>query len=262
MKSKPEDIRSNIDKSPKFSIIIAVFNGGKVLQHCINSISTQSYKDWELIIMDGGSVDNCKDILEKNTTLIKYWESKRDNGIAHAWNKALGKTSGEWILFLGADDRLRDVEVLQDTAHFLDTNNSCDLAYGRIVFEGGKSDGLMIGQEDAIKKLNRRMTIPHTAAFHRRNIFSEVGVFDESFKISLDYEILLRKKNLTATYIDRIITTMGGLGVSSKLTHQALRENRRAQIKNKTNNRLKAELFFSLYWLRSKLQQLSRRQPK
>jgi len=240
----------------KISIIVAVFNGAKTLQRCLDSVEMQTSRNFELIIMDGGSTDDTISVIGENSDLISYWESKEDRGIAHAWNKALEHVKGDWILFLGADDCLADEHVLSDMVDVLSEDKGNDLVYGKMIFEGGDLDGLCLGADFSLEKIKRRMIIPHTAAFHRRTFFDEVGRYDENYKLGLDYEILLRKKNLSAHFIDRLVTVMGGEGVSSLLIKRSLLECRSAQLKNKADNRIKIELVNAFYLLRHYFNQL------
>ncbi|MDA3897412.1 MAG: glycosyltransferase [Desulfobacteraceae bacterium] len=89
---------------PKISIIVVVFNGAQTLERCLYSVVHQIYPCKELIIMDGGSTDGSVELLKRYDSQIKYWESKPDRGIYHAWNKALEHAEGEWICFIGSDD--------------------------------------------------------------------------------------------------------------------------------------------------------------
>ena len=98
---------------PLITIIIAVFNGAKTLQQCIDSVAQQSYSNKQLIIIDGGSSDGTVDLLQANDQSISYWVSEPDKGIYSAWNKGLLKAEGEWICFLGADDYFLGVQALE-----------------------------------------------------------------------------------------------------------------------------------------------------
>jgi len=241
---------NSVNKSPLISIIVAVYNGAQTIQQCIDSVVNQTYPHKELIIMDGASQDATVSILESRTSQITYWESKEDRGIAHAWNKALECVNGDWIIFLGADDRFQDDCVLSNMANILHDNNTDDIVYGKIIFEGGPVHGQIVGNTFDKITMKRRMVIPHTAAFHRRAFFNEVGQFDEAFRVALDYEILLRKKSLSAKFVDRYITVMGGEGVSSLLIVKSLLENRKAQLKNIVDWHLKIEAAHAFYQLR------------
>ena len=90
-----------MEENPLLTIIVAVFNGAKTLERCIDSVVQQTWPYKELIIMDGGSTDGTVDLLKRYDSKIKYWESRPDRGIYHAWNKALDHAEGEWICFIG-----------------------------------------------------------------------------------------------------------------------------------------------------------------
>src|SRR5665647_574950 len=99
---------------PLITIIVAVYNGAKTLQRCVDSVSDQTYLNKELIIIDGGSKDGTIDILMANNDKITYWQSEPDSGIYNAWNKALGHANGDWIYFLGSDDYLWKSNVFEE----------------------------------------------------------------------------------------------------------------------------------------------------
>ena len=238
---------------PSISIIIAVFNGADTLSLCLNSIKMQNMINKEVIVMDAGSNDGTQEILKLHSDTIDYWESKPDRGIAHAWNKALLIAKGDWILFLGADDQLFDENVLIDFSRHFEANQTEDLIYGKIIFNNGKLDGKILGEEFFWSVYKRRMSFPHTSCFQKRELFERIGMFDETFKIAVDYEIFLRCQNLRAKFIDRFVTKMGGEGLSSKKTVLSLTESRRAQIKNHVNDRWKIELWYFIYRLRHAL---------
>jgi len=241
---------------PLISVVVAVFNGANIIQRCIDSVANQAFPSRELIIMDSASTDGTVSVLEKNSPDIAYWESKKDRGIAHAWNKALRQAQGDWIIFLGADDRLQDSGVFSDVSEYLRCDPDHDIVYGRIVFEGGTVHGLVLGADCDLRTMRRRMVIPNPAAFYRRSLFDEIGSFDESFRVAMDYELLLRKKSLSVNFMDRIVTVMGGEGVSSVLTGKTLLEGRAAQIKNRVDRRIRIEGWHMYYQLRYQLNRL------
>ena len=235
---------------PLISIVVAVYNGARTLQQCIDSIARQAYPHKELIIMDGASSDATVSILERNAPYVKYWESQKDRGIAHAWNKSLEHVIGDWVIFLGADDYFQDECVLSDMADVLGRDTLSDVVSGKIMIDGGTSHGLIMGGVSDLRVLKRRMVIAHTATFQRRTFFEEVGKFDETFRIAADYELFLRKKSLTASFVDRGVCVMGGEGVSSRLISSTLLEFRAAQIKNSVGNRFMIEAWHTYYQLR------------
>jgi glycosyltransferase involved in cell wall biosynthesis len=91
---------------PLISLVIVTYNAALLLEDCLLSIFSQSFTDFELIILDGRSTDSTLDILHRFDDKIEYWQSEPDNGIYDAMNRALDYCKGKWVLFLGADDRL------------------------------------------------------------------------------------------------------------------------------------------------------------
>jgi glycosyltransferase involved in cell wall biosynthesis len=220
--------RNDFDK-PFISVIIAVYNGADTMRNCIDSVVNQTYQNKELIIIDGGSTDGTEDILKENAGNIAYWESKKDRGIAHAWNKALGKATGDWVIFIGSDDKIANENVFSDMCSHLSVNTTADVVYGKLIFRAEGRKDIILGGEWDEKKFRRRMTIPHPAAFQKRSCFNKVGTFDESYRIALDYELLLRVHGLKCKHVNSIVTIMAASGLSSTQYTKSLFEAYRAQ---------------------------------
>jgi glycosyltransferase involved in cell wall biosynthesis len=223
--------------SQKISLIIAVFNGAKTLQQCLDSVVSQSYSNVELIIIDGGSTDGTVDLIKENQESISYWISEPDLGIYNAWNKGLEKATGDWICFLGADDYFWNDRVLAQMANSLKVlPNDVRVAYGQIMLIN--QDGLdlyAVGDpwEEVRNRFKQVMCIPHPGLMHHRSLFRVHGRFDESFRIAGDYELLLRElKSADAVFVpDLILTGMrqGGISSNPKNSIKTLLEARRAQ---------------------------------
>lgn len=207
--------------TPLISVIVAVFNGAKTLQQCIDSVARQTYPNKELIIIDGGSKDGTVDLLKTNNEQISYWISEPDRGIYNAWNKGLAQTKGEWICFLGADDYFWDMQVLEHMSESLkNIPPEIRVAYGKIMLIDTQGENLYsIGEpwKNIKERFKQIMCIPHPGAMHRRNLFKDIGQFDESFRIAGDYELLLRElKTKDAFYIPNLISVaMRQDGISS-----------------------------------------------
>ena len=219
----------------KITIIVAVYNGAKTLQACLDSIAGQTHPDRELIVMDGGSTDGTVEILQKNSGGIAYWESSPDRGIYHAWNKALEHVSGEWIYFLGADDVLHDKHVLETfVSKMKDAHISPLVAYGKIEFCNGNKRRVMGEPWENIKsKIKSGMYIPHQGMFHNKRLFEQCGSFDERYQIAGDYLLLLKSLKFHEPYFmdDFVVADMYAGGKSSERESRwmVLKEFRMAQ---------------------------------
>jgi len=94
------------NKEFKISIITVVFNSRDLLEKTIKSIISQSVKNYEIVIIDGGSTDGTLDIIKKYENNIQYWKSESDSGIYDAMNKGLKAAKGDYIWFLNAGDEI------------------------------------------------------------------------------------------------------------------------------------------------------------
>ena len=227
-------------KPPRVTIIVAVYNAVRTISRCIDSVSAQTYPSRELIVIDGGSTDGTVDILRRKSGQISYWISEPDSGVYNAWNKGLQHASGEWVGFLGADDYLWSPDALEYVIRQFDkVSTPVRIIYGRVGFVSEQGELIeTFGQPwQQIRDVFRhRMVIPHPAVLCRRTLFEEHGVFDESFRISGDYEWLLRElKDGEAFFVDGpLIVGMQAGGMSSQAHRgvQIFSETERAQAKH------------------------------
>jgi glycosyltransferase involved in cell wall biosynthesis len=232
---------------PLFSIIVAVLNSKDTLEQCIESVISQTYPHKELIIIDGGSVDGTIEILKDKNNKIAYWESKPDQGIYHAWNKALKHARGDWICFLGADDYFWGDRVLSDLhPHITKAENSgIHVVYGQAaIIDNNERILKYVGKpwEKIRWLMPHGMPLPHTGLMHHQSLFKTHGGFDETFQIAGDYDFLLRElKNAEAIYAQGLI--VAGWRAGGISDHKFLlghREMARARRKNG---------FYNLSWV-------------
>jgi len=220
------------------SVIVAVFNGAKTLQQCIDSVAGQTCPHKELIVIDGGSIDGTREILEGNATKLAYWVSEPDRGIYHAWNKALARARGDWICFLGADDYLWSHEVLERLAPILEkAYPPTRVVYGSVAIVNERGREMFRAGEDwatAGRRFTDIMSLAHPGLMHHKSLFEAHGRFDESFRIAGDYELLLRELPAGNAHFvpDLVVAGMrqGGISTDPKGSIAMMREMRRAQV--------------------------------
>lgn len=222
------------------SIIVAVRNGAATLDRCLQSVLAQTYRQRELIVIDGDSTDGTQKILERRASELAYRVSEPDRGIYHAWNKGLARARYEWICFLGADDYLWAPDTLERLAPVLArAYPPARVVYGQVAFineRGGEMQRVGEDWRTARERFGEIMCLPHTGLMHHRSLFEAHGRFDESFRIGGDYELLLRElRSGEALFVpDLVVAGMGHGGVSSdpEGSLRLMREFRRAQVKN------------------------------
>jgi len=240
--------------NPKVSIIISVLNGAKTIDNCLNSIISQSYERYEIIVIDGGSTDGTLDYLAKYRSHIYYYVSEPDSGIYNAWNKALKIASGDWVSFLGADDEFAESNTLArlaSRAHFPTFNYISGQAH---LVDDSANVIRVIGKAFFSNDLRNGMKFLHPGSLHHNSLFKLNGFFDESYKIAGDFDFFLRAKNfISADYIPIIIVRMGSGGISNNNKTHSILESYRALKNINDFGHLSALRFLVIAMLKSKL---------
>lgn len=219
---------------PKISVITIVRNGEKYLEDTITSILRQTYKNLEYIVIDGASTDGTVDIIRKYASRINYWTSEKDDGIYDAMNKGVKASTGDWLLFINADDFLASDQAIESAVKYLASCSSW-VAYGNVVFLSADEQEIHGREWKNIKYefQNIGMRLPHQGTFHSRQLFANRG-FDPTFKITGDYDLLLSYlKSHDAVYFPVTISKMRAGGISDSVSKVKLfKETYRAQIQN------------------------------
>lgn len=202
---------------PFFSIIIPTYNSALTIANCLNSIFTQSFVNFEILVIDGQSTDNTlENIFPFNDNRLKIL-SESDEGIYDAMNKGINLAKGKWLLFLGSDDVLFNQNVLNDVFNLM-IDNEFKFVYGNVLLLGDTGWGIA-GQcydgEFDIEKL-LKSNIAHQSIFYHNEVFKKHGNFDTKFKICADYDFNLRMAaNYELKFIDKIISKFSAGGAST-----------------------------------------------
>lgn len=188
----------------KISIVIATYNASKTLKCCLDSIMCQLSNEVELIIIDGGSKDGTQDIIMSYGNNVNYFVSECDQGIYDAWNKGLKVINGEWIMFVGADDKLRPNALAAYLRVASCVKDDCLLISSKRVMHNltGKKIRI-VGAKWEWPSCLGGMPISHPGALHRKQLFDDIGCFDISYRIAGDFDLLMRKgKLMNAEFMD------------------------------------------------------------
>lgn len=170
----------------KFSIITINLNNRDGLQKTIESVVTQTFKDFEWIVIDGGSTDGSKELIEQYADHFAYWVSEPDKGVYNAMNKGIKMAKGDYLQFLNSGDWLASNSVLQE---IFDANPNADFVYGDHIERDGSIEE---SPEHLTLQRMFRSTICHQDVFHARKLFSECQ-YDENNKIVSDWKLLFEK---------------------------------------------------------------------
>lgn len=226
----------------KISIITITFNSEKSLEKTIQSVISQDYDDIEYIIVDGKSTDSTLDIVEKHKQHVDILISEKDKGIYDALNKGINAATGDVIGFIHSDDIFNDDYVVSQVSNAL-VKPETDAVYGDLqyVAEGNFMRVIRNWKSGEYKRWNLKLgwMPPHPTFFCKKKIYDTYGGFDLSYKISADYDIMMRylgKYNISLKYIPHVLTKMQLGGVSNRSLKTIIRKSRediRAARKNK-----------------------------
>ncbi len=173
--------------APLVSIIVPCRNPGPRLRDALGSVWGQTDASFEVIVIDGGSTDGSREWLESNRDRIAVLVSEPDGGIYDAMNKAIARASGEWLLFLGADDRLAGDSVLHAASERLLTSPTAGVVVGEAMYDDGRIYRLAARPNPVARNF-----VHHQASFYRRRVFAVHGSFDTTLNITADYDLNLR----------------------------------------------------------------------
>jgi glycosyltransferase len=206
----------------RVSIITATYNSEKTLLDTLISLEHQSYPDIEYIVIDGASKDNTIELIKCNCKKVSKIISETDKGIYDALNKGIRAATGDIVGFLHSDDLLAYDDVISDIVKtFADT--SCDAVYGDLEY---------VSQDDTAKRVrlwksgafsNLKMKLgwmpPHPSFYMKRSCYNEFGGFSLDYRISSDYDSLLRyilDGRIKISYLPKILIKMRVGGISNR----------------------------------------------
>ncbi len=202
--------------NPLVSIITVVYNGKAYIEQSIQSVLAQTYGNIEYIIIDGGSNDGTIDIIKKYEAKINAFISEKDSGIYNAMNKGLKLAKGEIIAILNADDYYFPETIKQVVDKFEESKT--DVVYGNMTkLRGFNGQEYFKEVEPNIELMEQTMPIFHPATFIKKEVYDEVGLFNEIYKLSADYDLIYRiyKAGKQFEYINKALTVFRIGGASN-----------------------------------------------
>lgn len=207
--------------NPKLSIITINLNNSNGLQKSIESVVSQNFEDYEYLIVDGGSIDDSKNVILKFANKISFWISEPDKGIYNAMNKGILRAKGEYLLFLNSGDCLENENVLHDV---FSEDRTADIIYGHLNLSG--EDGIKVHRAIDEKKLSLTYffndSLGHSSTFISKKLFVN-DLYDESFSIAADKKFFIEKiiqRNCSIQKVDLIIANFNLNGISNNPRNQ------------------------------------------
>ncbi len=230
----------------KVSIITVALNAVRSIADTLSSVASQSYKDIEHIVIDGGSTDGTQEVVQQFPHVVKFI-SEKDDGLYFAMNKGLQFATGDVVVMLNADDEYINNEVISKVVKNFQIHNS-DVVYGDLIYVHPKDKKIIRAWKTGSysqSKFYLGWMVPHPTLFVKREFYERLGGFNTTLKYAADYELMLRfmfKQQITTFYIPETLVVMkaGGKSNSSFKNRWTInREDKKAW----TINHLKPRVF-------------------
>jgi glycosyltransferase involved in cell wall biosynthesis len=202
-------------RNMKLSIITINYNNLEGLKKTVASVIHQTWKEFQYIIIDGGSIDGSAVYIESQRDKIDYWVSEPDNGIYNAMNKGIKVATGDYLLFLNSGDDLTDLKALGENHSHLKEK---DIIYFNINVVGDNTFFIKRCPEILTFSFLYRDTLPHQSTFIKKTLFEDIGYYDEKLKIASDWKffiLALMSQSATYKHIDAVISNYYLDGISS-----------------------------------------------
>lgn len=236
----------------KLSIITVNLNDKTGLEKTITSVISQSFSDFEFIIIDGESTDGSIDIINQYKSKISYWVSEKDSGIYNAMNKGIRQAKGEYLYFLNSGDALHNENVLH---HIFNDDPHEPFICGNFYMEvGGKLEA-----DTAYKDRDWRFAIYdlfagflcHQAFFIHRSNFEKYGLYSEELKVISDWKLFFQGialDHLPVKYVDTFIVVYNMEGFSTQVGGETIYKEK-LQVCNELLSSSLTEKLKRLYYL-------------
>ena len=231
---------STESKGPRVSIITAVLNAEDRMLRTLESLAALTFRDFEWIVIDGGSQDETVNIVRRHGGAARVLVSEKDEGIYDAWNKGLNVCRGEWIGFLGAGDAYEPGGLTQYMEAVAERGRAgvAPLQYVssrvRLISEGRTVR--TIGREWRWATFRNWMCVAHVGWLHHRRLFEGGRRFNKAYRICGDYEFLLGcGPGLRAGFVPWVTASMLTGGASDSMW-RAARESEAAKVSTGARN--------------------------
>lgn len=175
------------------SVITVVYNDVEHIRETMDSFFSQTWKEKEYIVIDGGSTDGTRNIINEYADKLAYWCSEKDNGIYDAMNKGISHCSGDWINILNCGDIYCNSEVLEKAMTTIDLSD-VDVLYGNAIINNGIQNNHLEAGEN-IQDLELRTIYQHGCSLIRTEL-QRIFIYDTSkeqrFGFALDFDVIYR----------------------------------------------------------------------
>ena len=214
--------------APSVSVVTVSLNAEKQIAQTIASVLSQKDSAVEYVLIDGGSTDKTLEILKRHDARFDHLVSEPDQGVSQAFNKGISAARGEIVGILNAGDWY-EPNTLRTVADVFKLNPDVDVVCGSLEFWDGDTPHLHCFSNP--EGLDKETSVYHPTVFVRKSAYIKYGMFDESYRYAMDYELLLRFKRQGAKFLslERTLANMSLDGLSYRNWYRGLKEVERAR---------------------------------
>jgi len=211
--------------------VTVCFNAARTIQHTLRSVDQQTHLNLEHVVIDGGSTDGTVDLVRRLGSRVSYLVSERDDGIYDAMNRGLRQSTGEFVMFLNADDQYAGPNCVADLARAL-VKSGADSAFGDVAYVLDDARLTRVRQWKSGPYTRgafaRGWAPPHPTFLACRRRLLEIGGFDLRYRLASDFDLMMRALDgagMTAAYVPRELVVMRLGGVTNASVGNVLRQN-------------------------------------
>jgi glycosyltransferase len=216
---------------PKISIITATWNSSETLSATLESLSNQTCREFESIVVDGGSTDNTVEFI-RQSSVVEKWVSEKDRGIYDALNKGIELATGEYIGFMHSDDVFASIHSVESLLGHINTHSS-DAVYADLQYVQKDDLSKVVRQwrsgSFSRSKMKWGWMPPHPTFYMKASLYKELGLFDLSYTIAADYDSMLRylfQAGVVPSYLPEVLVKMRVGGESNRSLKNIVRKSR------------------------------------
>lgn len=205
----------------KISIITVSYNSAATIETTFQSVVNQTYGDIEYIVIDGGSTDGTLEFIKKYNKFITKWISEPDKGLYDAMNKGVKLATGDVIGLINSDDLFCDPNAIEKVIDVFTNNKNLDSVYADLFYVSQNNTDKIIRKWVTGKKkpFKYGWHPAHPTFYIKKSVYDKYGLFDLSFKLAADFEIMLRfldKHKITTAYLEEPLVKMRLGGETNK----------------------------------------------
>lgn len=217
----------------RLSIVTATYNSAKTIRDTIESVLSQSFQDYEYIIVDGGSKDSTLDILREYEPRFKgrmHWKSEPDKGIYDAMNKGFRKATGDVLMLINSDDLFARSDALELVVREFDKHPDADGVYADLYYvsKNDVNDIVRVWKTGSQRPMKSGWLPAHPTFYVKREAYCKYGYFNLDYRLAADFELMLRfveGHGIKLVYLPAYLVKMRLGGATSKNIQNIFRQN-------------------------------------